>query len=72
MLLDEAMSELDGSRRQLLIELLGDGGQSLITTTEQEHVPNCSETDLTRVQTTGGEVSPITAAIDRTTLELVA
>ena len=39
MLLDDVMSELDGSRRGLLADLLRDGGQSLLTTTELSHVP---------------------------------
>jgi DNA replication and repair protein RecF len=39
MLLDDVMSELDAERRELLAELLRSGGQSVITTTEAEHVP---------------------------------
>lgn len=39
MLLDDVMSELDASRRRLLAELLADGGQSLLTATEVDHVP---------------------------------
>ncbi len=39
MLLDDVMSELDAARRGLLAELLGEGGQSLLTTTESAHVP---------------------------------
>ena len=39
MLLDDVMSELDPDRRGRLVELLARGGQSLITTTEAEHVP---------------------------------
>jgi DNA replication and repair protein RecF len=39
MLLDDVMSELDAERRDLLAELLRSGGQSVITTTEPEHVP---------------------------------
>jgi len=40
MLLDDVMSELDASRRGLLADLLRDGGQSLLTTTEVGHVPD--------------------------------
>ena len=40
MLLDDVMSELDASRRALLAELLREGGQSLLTTTEVAHVPD--------------------------------
>ena len=39
MLLDDVMSELDAERRELLADLLRSGGQSVITTTEAEHVP---------------------------------
>jgi DNA replication and repair protein RecF len=40
MLLDDVMSELDPERRVRLVELLDDGGQALITTTESAHVPD--------------------------------
>jgi DNA replication and repair protein RecF len=39
MLLDDVMSELDRKRRELLVELLREGGQAVITATEAEHVP---------------------------------
>jgi DNA replication and repair protein RecF len=39
MLLDDVMSELDAERRELLADLLRSGGQSVITTTEPDHVP---------------------------------
>jgi DNA replication and repair protein RecF len=39
MLLDDVMSELDPEHRRLLASLLADGGQSVITATEAEHVP---------------------------------
>jgi DNA replication and repair protein RecF len=39
MLLDDVMSELDAERRELLADLLRAGGQSVITTTEPDHVP---------------------------------
>ena len=39
MLLDDVMSELDEHRRARLVDLLGDGGQTLITATEAAHVP---------------------------------
>lgn len=48
MLLDDVMSELDAARRALLAELLAEGGQSLLTTTEVAHVPD-AEADQTRV-----------------------
>jgi DNA replication and repair protein RecF len=39
MLLDDVMSELDRERRELLVELLREGGQAIVTATEAEHVP---------------------------------
>ena len=42
MLLDDVMSELDPERRERLAELLGAGGQVLVTTTEASHVPATS------------------------------
>jgi DNA replication and repair protein RecF len=39
MLLDDVMSELDGSRRERLINRLLDGGQSLITAAEPDLIP---------------------------------
>lgn len=38
-LLDDVMSELDGTRRSLLVERVAEIGQVLITATEIEHVP---------------------------------
>jgi DNA replication and repair protein RecF len=40
MLLDDVMSELDPAHRELLVSLLADGGQALITATEAAHVPS--------------------------------
>jgi len=39
LLLDDVMSELDPDRRARLVAMLDDGGQTLITATEIEHVP---------------------------------
>ncbi|HET6831795.1 MAG TPA: DNA replication and repair protein RecF [Solirubrobacterales bacterium] len=39
LLLDDVMSELDPDRRTRLVAMLEDGGQTLITATEIEHVP---------------------------------
>ena len=39
MLLDDVMSELDSDRRARLVETLASFGQSVVTTTELEHVP---------------------------------
>jgi recombinational DNA repair ATPase RecF len=40
MVLDDVMSELDSSRRERLVELLGTGGQSLITAAEGSLIPD--------------------------------
>ena len=57
MLLDDVMSELDGIRRRALIELLrADGGQSVITTTDLEHVPGGDQDGIVRLSVGGGRV----------------
>jgi DNA replication and repair protein RecF len=54
MLLDDVMSELDPDHRRLLISLLGDDGQSLITATEAEHVPS---SEALRIAVRDGAIS---------------
>jgi DNA replication and repair protein RecF len=57
MLLDDVMSELDGERRQALVELLrGAGGQSIITTTDLEHVPGGHDAEVARLMVSRGHV----------------
>jgi DNA replication and repair protein RecF len=57
MLLDDVMSELDGTRREALVRLLRSGrGQSLITTTDLEHVPGAREPGVERLAVDAGEV----------------
>jgi DNA replication and repair protein RecF len=57
MLLDDVMSELDHLRREALIALLRDGpGQSVITTTDLEHVPGATSSDVHRVSVQAGRV----------------
>lgn len=56
MLLDDVMSELDGDRRQRLIELLRDRGQSVITTTDLEHVPGADAPGVVRLAVRDGAV----------------
>lgn len=56
MLLDDVMSELDGMRRGALAELLRQGGQAVITTTDVEHVPGALEPDVTRIAVSEGRV----------------
>ncbi len=56
MLLDDVMSELDGDRRARLVALLRDRGQSVITTTDLEHVPGAEAAGVTRLAVVGGRV----------------
>jgi DNA replication and repair protein RecF len=56
MLLDDVMSELDHERRHALVELLRGSGQSVITTTDLEHVPAASEEDVVRVGVSAGRI----------------
>ncbi|MEA2144990.1 MAG: replication and repair protein RecF [Solirubrobacteraceae bacterium] len=61
MLLDDVMSELDHVRREALVALLRDGpGQSVITTTDLEHIPGASSSDVRRVAVDAGRI--LTAA----------
>ena len=56
MLLDDVMSELDSERRELLVELLRAGGQSVITATEPEHVPGCGSGSEELVRVVAGTI----------------
>jgi DNA replication and repair protein RecF len=57
MLLDDVMSELDRDRRQALVDLLrASAGQSVITTTDVEHVPGGDDDDVTHVAVSGGRL----------------
>ncbi len=56
MLLDDVMSELDRPRRRALVDLLREGGQSVITTTELDHVPGADEPDVVRLSVADGRV----------------
>jgi DNA replication and repair protein RecF len=56
MLLDDVMSELDAGRRGRLVELLRDGGQSVITTTDLAHVPGADRSDVARIGIAEGAV----------------
>ena len=57
MLLDDVTSELDHARREALVELLRSGaGQSLITTTDLEHVPGAESADVARIAIRDGRV----------------
>jgi DNA replication and repair protein RecF len=56
MLLDDVMSELDAARRERLVEVLGRGGQSVVTATELSHVPGVDEPGVERVAVVPGRV----------------
>jgi DNA replication and repair protein RecF len=58
MLLDDVMSELDKDRRSALVEVLwAGGGQSLITTTDLEHVPGASDRAVSRIAVSNGTLT---------------
>lgn len=54
MLLDDVMSELDGARRELLAGVLGESGQSVITTTDPDHVPGSDGPSVHRLAVAPG------------------
>jgi len=57
MLLDDVMSELDRDRRQALVDLLrSTPGQSVITTTDLEHVPGAVDSDVTHLAVSDGRL----------------
>ena len=56
MLLDDVMSELDRDRRDALVEVLRSHGQSVITTTDIEHVPGAADIGVTRLAVSDGHV----------------
>jgi DNA replication and repair protein RecF len=60
MLLDDVMSELDGSRRELLTARLERGGQTMITATEAAHLPDTCDRFEARVR--AGSVAPLALA----------
>ncbi len=63
MLLDDVMSELDVERRELLADLLRSGGQSVITTTEPEHVPGRAGADGGLIRVASGAVTAAARAV---------
>ena len=62
MLLDDVMSELDATRRARLAELVRGGGQTVITTTDADHVPGAGRGNVTVVDVLDGQLNPETAA----------
>ncbi len=57
MLLDDVMSELDGSRRELLAGLLRERGQALVTTTDPDHVPGSRDGEGLVVEVADGALA---------------
>ena len=55
MLLDDVMSELDPTRRDLLASFVRSGGQALVTTTDVGHVPGSGASDVAVVEVDDGE-----------------
>lgn len=56
LLLDDVMSELDAVRRERLVARITASGQSVVTTTELEHVPTAAEANVARVEVSGGVI----------------
>jgi DNA replication and repair protein RecF len=56
MLLDDVMSELDPERRERLAAELRTGGQTLVTTTDADHVPGARADGVARVGVADGRV----------------
>src|SRR3954451_8384807 len=57
MLLDDVMSALDAPRGERLAELLRERGQSLVTTTDVDHVPGAGDSDVTVTRVLDGSAS---------------
>jgi DNA replication and repair protein RecF len=57
MLLDDVMSELDATRRELLGELLHEGGQAVVTATDAGHVPGPARPDGAQIEVVAGAVA---------------
>ena len=56
MLLDDVMSELDATRRELLSRELASGGQSVIASTDLDHVPGARAPGVVRLRVSTGTV----------------
>jgi DNA replication and repair protein RecF len=56
LLLDDVMSELDATRRGLLVDVLRGRGQSVITTTELAHVPGAEDIAVAKVAIADGHI----------------
>jgi DNA replication and repair protein RecF len=63
MLLDDVMSELDRDRRQALVDhLRSSPGQSVVTTTDLDHVPGADDDEVARLSVHEGQVREVLAA----------
>ena len=56
MLLDDVMSELDAARRERLVELITAGGQTVLTSTDLEHVPGAGDAGVGAIAVVAGEL----------------
>jgi DNA replication and repair protein RecF len=57
LLLDDVMSELDPDRRRALVgRLRASGGQTVITTTDLEHVPGARDAGVARIAVAAGRI----------------
>lgn len=56
MLLDDVMSELDVTRRELLARELCGAGQSVVATTDLAHVPGAGDAGVTRLRISPGAI----------------
>src|SRR3954468_17848056 len=63
MLLDDVLSELAAARRERLADLLRERGQSLVTTTDVEHVPGAGDSDVTVTSVLDGTATQGSAAV---------
>jgi DNA replication and repair protein RecF len=57
MLLDDVMSELDGPRRERLMALVAAGGQTIVTTTDLDHVPGAAEGHTAVIEVDDGRLA---------------
>lgn len=62
MLLDDVMSELDREHREALVDVVRGVGQSIISTTDVEHVPGAGAADVTRIAVADGRLMQETLA----------
>ena len=62
LLLDDVMSELDSTRREMLVRRVSSAGQCLITATEFDHVPDVAPEGMLKVSLSGEPDSNLRAA----------